>query len=120
AQRPLADTRALVLPDRRGYGASPAAGAADFEVDANDVAELLGEGAHLVGHSYGAVVALLVAAGHPEAVRTLTRVEPAAFGVARGDLAVEELIGALAGVYAAAADLPAADSVPSFLEALCH
>src|SRR5439155_11326804 len=32
AQRPLADTRSLVLPDRRGYGASAAAGAADFDV----------------------------------------------------------------------------------------
>ena len=84
AQRPLAETRSLVLPDRRGYGASAAAGAADFEVDAQDVAELLGEGAHLVGHSYGAVVALLVAAGQPEAVRTLTVVEPAAFGRCAG------------------------------------
>ena len=118
AQRPLADTRALVLPDRRGYGASAAAGAADFDVDAHDVAELVGEGAHLVGHSYGAIVALLVAAGHPEAVHTLTLVEPAAFGVARGDTAVEELIEALADVYAAAADLTAAGFVLRFLQAL--
>src|SRR3954454_7326480 len=61
-QRPLADCHELVLPDRRGYGETAASGRADFEVDARDVAALLGESAHLVGHSYGAVVALLAAA----------------------------------------------------------
>ena len=118
AQRPLADARALVLPDRRGYGASAATGPADFEVDAADIAPLLGDGAHLVGHSYGAVVALLVAAARPEAVRTLTVVEPAALGIARGDAAVEELIARLSNVNAVAAGLSPAEFVPSFLEAM--
>ena len=49
------------------------------------VAELLGEGMHLVGHSYGAVISLLAAAERPEAVRSLTVVEPPAFGVALDD-----------------------------------
>src|SRR3954471_2075064 len=89
AQRPLADTHSLVLPDRRGYGASPASGPADFEVDAGDVAALLADGAHPVGHSYRAVRALLAAARRPEAVRRLTVVEPAALAVVRGDPAVE-------------------------------
>ena len=48
AQRPLAATHSLVVPDRRGYGASATSGPADFETDADDVSALLGEGAHLV------------------------------------------------------------------------
>lgn len=117
AQRPLSTSYSLVLPDRRGYGASPATGPADFSVDAGDVAPLLRDGAHLVGHSYGAVVALLVAARRPDAVRTLTAVEPAALSVARGDAAVEELIAALADVHAAGSSLGAAEFVVRFLEA---
>jgi pimeloyl-ACP methyl ester carboxylesterase len=118
AQRPLAAARSLVLPNRRGYGASAATGRADFAVDADDVAVLLGDGAHLVGHSYGAVVALLVAARRPHAVRTLTAVEPAALSAARGDAAVEELIAALADVQAAASGLSAPEFVLRFHEAL--
>jgi pimeloyl-ACP methyl ester carboxylesterase len=91
-QRPLAGDYRLLLVDRRGFGASPADGRVDFERDAGDVAELLGDGAHLVGHSYGGVVSLLAAAQRPEAVRSLVLIEPPAFGVARGDPAVEEMI----------------------------
>ncbi len=91
-QLPLADDYRLLLVDRRGFGASPADGRVDFERDAGDVAELLGDGAHLVGHSYGGVVSLLAAAQRPEAVRSLVLIEPPAFGVARGDPAVEEMI----------------------------
>jgi pimeloyl-ACP methyl ester carboxylesterase len=118
AQRPLAATHSLVLPDRRGYGASAARGRADFDVDADDVAALLGDGAHLVGHSYGAVVALLVAARRPEAVRSLTVVEPAALATASGDPAVEQLIDTLSEVNAAAPSLTAAEFVLRFMEAL--
>jgi pimeloyl-ACP methyl ester carboxylesterase len=117
AQRPLADSHSLVLPDRRGYGSSAVTGRADFSVDADDVAALLGDGAHLVGHSYGAVVALLVAARRPEAVRTLTAVEPAAFSAARGDPAVEELIATVAGLHSAASTLSTAEFVLRSLEA---
>jgi pimeloyl-ACP methyl ester carboxylesterase len=92
AQRSLADHYKLLLVDRRGFGASPPNGRVDFERDADDVAELLGEGAHLVGHSYGGVVSLLAAARRPDAVRSLVLIEPPAFGLARGDDAVEELI----------------------------
>jgi pimeloyl-ACP methyl ester carboxylesterase len=117
AQRPLSASHSLVLPDRRGYGASAVTGRSDFSVDADDVAMLLGEGAHLVGHSYGAVVALLVAARRPEAVRTLTAVEPAALSIVRGDAAVEELIAALEEVHAEAPSLTVAEFILRFLEA---
>jgi pimeloyl-ACP methyl ester carboxylesterase len=91
-QRPLADRYELLLVDRRGFGASPPDGRVDFDRDADDVAELLDDGAHLVGHSYGGVVSLLAAARRPDSVRSLVLIEPPAFGVARGDPAVEELI----------------------------
>ena len=91
-QRPLADTHRLLLVDRRGFGDSSANGRVDFERDADDVAGLLEDGAHLVGHSYGGVVSLLAAARRPKAVRSLALIEPPAFGVARGHEAVETLI----------------------------
>ena len=91
-QRPLADDYQLLLIDRRGFGSSQSDGRVDFERDADDVADLLGDGAHLVGHSYGGVVSLLAAARRPGAVGSLTLIEPPAFGVARGDAAVEQLI----------------------------
>ena len=81
-QRPLADRWRLLVVDRRGYFPNPPAEREDFEVDAADIAEILGAGMHLVGHSYGGVVALLAAAARPAAVRSLTVIEPPAFGVA--------------------------------------
>lgn len=105
-QRPLAEHYRLILVDRRGFGASPANGRVDFDRDADDVAELLGDGAHLVGHSYGGVVSLLAAARRPDAVRSLLLIEPPAFGVARGNPAVEDLIANISQA-AATTDDPA-------------
>ena len=82
AQYALADRWTLLILDRRGFGESSSADGDDFEVDACDIAEALGEGAHLVAHSYGGVGALLAAASHPQAVRSLTLVEPMAYSVA--------------------------------------
>jgi pimeloyl-ACP methyl ester carboxylesterase len=68
----------LVVPDRPGHGCSPSAHRPDdFELDAQWVAELLGDGAHLVGHSYGGLVALAAAARRPAAVLSLTLIEAA-------------------------------------------
>jgi pimeloyl-ACP methyl ester carboxylesterase len=103
-QRPLSNDHRLLLIDRRGFGSSPPDGRVDFERDARDVAELLNGGAHLVGHSYGGVVSLLAAAQRPDAVRSLTLIEPPAFGVARGVEAVEELIRNIDAAAATARD----------------
>lgn len=54
----------------------------DYDIDAQDVVALLGDGAHLVGHSYGGVVAMLAAGRCPQTVRSLTLIEPAAYRVA--------------------------------------
>jgi pimeloyl-ACP methyl ester carboxylesterase len=91
-QRPLADSHRLLLVDRRGFGGSPADGRVDFDRDATDIVGLLGDGAHLVGHSYGGVVSLLAAGLRPDAVRSLTVIEPPSFGVARGHAVVEDFI----------------------------
>jgi pimeloyl-ACP methyl ester carboxylesterase len=82
-QRPLADEGwELVLPDRPGHGRSPSRGPEDLELDAVWVAEMLGDGAHIVGHSYGGAIALCAAGLRPDAVRSLTLVEAPIFSVA--------------------------------------
>lgn len=91
-QLPLADRWTLLLVDRPGFGASPPVERVDFAVDAPLVADVLADGAHLVAHSYGAVVGLLAAALRPEAVRSLTVIEPPAFAVASDDPAVAEFV----------------------------
>jgi B3/4 domain/alpha/beta hydrolase fold len=53
-----------------------------------DVVELLGDGVHLVGHSYGGVVAMLAAGLRPQAVRSLTLIEPLAPRLAAHDPSV--------------------------------
>jgi pimeloyl-ACP methyl ester carboxylesterase len=44
---------------------------------------LLGEGAQLVGHSYGGLIAMCAAASRPDLVKSLTIVEAPAWAVAR-------------------------------------
>lgn len=85
-------------------------------MDAGDVAEVLGAGAHLVGHSYGGVVALLAAARRPEAVRSLAVIEPPAFALAAGDGAVQAFIARVQGLLAAG--LTPAQFLPRFVEAV--
>ena len=73
AQRLLADEGfRLIVPDRRGYGRSPAADGEDFIRDGDDIADLMGDGAHLVGHSYGGLGVLFAAAQRPDATVSVT------------------------------------------------
>jgi pimeloyl-ACP methyl ester carboxylesterase len=89
--RPLADRYTLVIPDRPGYPPNPPVDRADFEPQAGAIADLLRPGDHLVGHSYGGVISLLAGA-QADGLRSLTVNEPPAFGVARGNPAVEEFL----------------------------
>jgi pimeloyl-ACP methyl ester carboxylesterase len=86
----------VVAPNRAGYPPGPLLERIDFERQAEELAPLLGEGAHLVGHSYGGVISLLIAAAHPERVTSLAVSEPPAFGLARGNPEVDELVERLA------------------------
>ncbi len=88
-QRALADAYLLDVLERPGFPPGPPIDRVDFESDAVLVAERLGGSAHLVGHSYGGVIALLAAAAVPEQVRSLTVIEPPATRVARGNAAAD-------------------------------
>ena len=113
-QLELAREWSLILPNRPGFGASPPLPRGDFEVEAPLVAELLGEGAHLVGHSYGAVIALYAAALRPRAVRSLTVSEPGCMRVAAGVPAVDAQIEGGELLYAAAPTLEPIDFLHAF------
>lgn len=79
----------LLVPDRPGHGLSPDPGRPDdAEADGSWVAEMLGDGAHLLGHSFGGLVALAAARKRPEAVKSLTLIEPALLKVATRSPAV--------------------------------
>jgi pimeloyl-ACP methyl ester carboxylesterase len=75
-QRPLRDRHRLLIPDRFGFGASPPTDGLDADVDARAALDAVDEPLHLVGHSHGAVVALLIAASRPDVVRSLLLIEP--------------------------------------------
>jgi pimeloyl-ACP methyl ester carboxylesterase len=66
-------------------------GREDFERDAQLLDGLLEDGAHLVGASYGGLVALYMAAAEPDKVRSLTLMEPAAYFVAPEDVDIAEM-----------------------------
>jgi pimeloyl-ACP methyl ester carboxylesterase len=100
AQRPLADEFELVVVERPGFPPNPPVDRVDFEADARLVAGLLEPGDHLVGHSYGGVVALLAAASRPEAIASLTVIEPPATRVAVGIPVVEDFAEAGRLLYA--------------------
>lgn len=100
AQYALTDRWTLLVADRRGFGESALSDGEDFEVDAHDIAEALGEGAHLVAHSYGGLGALLAAAARPDAVRSLTLVEPVAYSVALDHAAVRSCVEQLTAYFA--------------------
>lgn len=77
-RRELQVDHRVVSYDRRGRGRSGDAAACSFEAELDDlraVLDLVGEPVHLVGHSFGARLALEVAAGR-EDLRSLTLYEP--------------------------------------------
>ena len=117
AQRPLADEGfRLVVFDRRGYGQSPAADGEDFLRDADDIVELMGDGAHLVGHSYGGLGALVAAAKRPDATLSLALLEPGAFSLGQHNPSARQLVDDLRRLWKE--DLPDRDWVIRFLTAV--
>ncbi len=113
-QRQLAERWGLIIPSRPGFGESPPLDRNDFEVEAPLFAALLGEGAHLVGHSYGAVIALLAAGLRPDAVRSLTISEPGCLRVAAGTPVVDEMIANGERLFAHAEEIPSEDFLRLF------
>jgi pimeloyl-ACP methyl ester carboxylesterase len=85
--RALSDRLHLTAPDLVGHGKGPAR---DPGIDLHDQATGAAAGylpdtpCHLVGHSFGATVALRLALDHPTRVASLTLIEPVLFAAARG------------------------------------
>lgn len=82
--RVLADRIRLSAPDLPGHGQSPDwPGAPDYHTyTTRAVAPLIDRPLDLIGHSLGATVALRIAVAAPEAVRSLTLIEPVLFAAA--------------------------------------
>jgi pimeloyl-ACP methyl ester carboxylesterase len=114
AQRPLAERFMLVVPDRPGTPPNPPVEHVDFEEQAPLVAELLEDGAHLVGHSYGGIISLYAAALRPDAVRSLTLIEPPAFALALDDPAVARLAEELRALWDRAGSMEPAAFLSEF------
>jgi len=95
AQRPLAERFEIVAPNRRGFPPGPDVEHVDFDDEAVWLEPFLEPGTHLVGHSYGGVIVLLAAARRPERLRSLTVIEPPAFGIARGVPAADEFMAGI-------------------------
>src|SRR5262245_33771018 len=81
----LAPTFEVLAPDLLGYGASgpwPEGQPFHFDEDVAFLVSLVGtRSVHVVGHSYGGLLALKLALARPAAVRSLAVYEPVAFGV---------------------------------------
>ena len=54
------------MPNRRGFPPGPDVERVDFEDEAVWLEQFVEPGTHLVGHSYGGVIALFAAARQPE------------------------------------------------------
>jgi len=83
----LSSSHRVVIPDFLGSGNNalwPTEAPFDYRLDVAQVVELLEslkDPAHLVGHSYGGLVALTLARERPAAVLSLAVYDPVAFGV---------------------------------------
>jgi pimeloyl-ACP methyl ester carboxylesterase len=117
-QKDLADRYRVVLVDRRGYGESPASDRLDFDAQVEDIMRVVGEGAHLVGQSYGGLLCLLAAAAHPQVVWTVTVIEPIATSIARGNEAVERFVARLAPLFPPDAVMSSEQFAAAFYEGL--
>lgn len=98
----------IVRYDRRGHSQSSAPpGQGRLGEDVADAVALLDHlqiaRAHIAGHSYGANVAIMIAAQHAERVETLMLHEPPVFALLAGDAAAEALRMQAAGLMAQAA-----------------
>lgn len=116
AQAPLADRYELLAPDRPGFPDGPPGGRVDFDEHGVWLREVLRPGDHVVGHSYGGIVALLAAAELP-GLASLTVIEPPCFAVAAGDPVVDAYVERVGELWAHGPDDPRA-FLAAFLSAV--
>ncbi|MBO6882896.1 MAG: alpha/beta hydrolase [Marivita sp.] len=81
----LSDRLSMTAPDMPSHGRSaPWDHRGDLHDQVTTVArDCLGDGGHVIGHSFGATVALRVAIEEPDKVRSLTLIEPVLFAAAK-------------------------------------
>ena len=120
AEPVLRDSFRLVRYHRRGYAdSSRVDGSLSISGQAADCLALIRslgiQQAHVVGHSYGGAIALQLALDAPEAVRSLSLLEPALLAVDSGPKFFEQM-GPISQMYEAG-DMAAA--VDAFSEAVC-
>jgi pimeloyl-ACP methyl ester carboxylesterase len=105
-QLPLAERWTVEIVERVGYGRSRVLSPGeDIELDGQLVAEMLGTGAHLIGQSSGAVVAMLAAARRPEGVLSLTLSEPPTFQLAPDSAEAQAMMRGLQPLFRIADDV---------------
>lgn len=99
-QQDLASNYQLLIPDRRGYGQSPPClESQEFEQNIADIVTLLASGSHIVGHSYGGLLAMVAAYRYPHLIKSLTIIEPPAFGLTIDQPIVHQVVRKLQSVY---------------------
>jgi pimeloyl-ACP methyl ester carboxylesterase len=110
----------VITPDLPGYGGSqvdPSRPVDSLDSDAQAIIELIekvGEPVHLVGHSFGASVAIKVAMNAGHLVRSLTVFEPALFHLLRdGDANDRAIHGEIAHIEAMLAACAQDDDAPA-------
>lgn len=99
-QHEIAARRPVIFLTRPGYAPGERPVRTDFAAEAHMVVEAIADGAHVVSQSFGFVAAFQAAAAVPERVLSLTLMEPAAFGLARGNAAIDRHIAAVDAVMA--------------------
>jgi len=109
----------VLAPDRTNYGtsrrSSPGGSGRSnghvpevvmVEDEAKEIATILGGGAHVVGYSYGGIVALTIASRQPRLVRSLTLLEPPAFQLLPDDPDVASTLAKVASAIGTVYDNP--------------
>lgn len=88
----LADDLTMTAPDLPGHGNSANwDGSGDYhKLCCEEAARFLTRRMHLIGHSFGATVALRLAVEQPDMVRSLTLIEPVFFAAAKGTAAYQQ------------------------------
>jgi len=120
AEPALRDHFNLIRYHRRGFaGSSRADAPLSISRQAADCLGLLRQlgvqRGHLVGHSYGGAIALQLALDAPEAVRSLSLLEPALLDVPSGPQ-IGEMLGGIVEIYETG---DKAGAVDAFLQAVC-